>query len=159
MQTVLTSECRKTAAKLAGRQDHVLTRFRQTPHPNVLKATCTSCDMEVYLETHADGFTTIYGNATREHCAPQSRPVAKPLTISDLPRITAHAKLYHLTARNADGTPLRYRMASVVKRWKTQPDRFRFSLKYGFSARTIIITNEDELAALTLDSPDTHHFE
>ena len=38
---------------------------------------------------------------------------------------------YHVTLKNADGTPLRCRVNGKVKLWKTRPNEFRLPVKYG----------------------------
>lgn len=40
-------------------------------------------------------------------------------------------ELYHRTATNADGTPLRCRVNGKCQIWKTRPDDFRLPVKYG----------------------------
>lgn len=39
--------------------------------------------------------------------------------------------LHHVTALNADKTPLRARVNGKVKVWKTFPEQFRVPMKYG----------------------------
>ena len=39
--------------------------------------------------------------------------------------------LYHVTLKNANGTPLRCRVNGKVKLWKTRPNEFRLPVKYG----------------------------
>lgn len=39
--------------------------------------------------------------------------------------------LYHITARNADGTAVMVRVNGALKTWKTRPDDFRLPTKYG----------------------------
>jgi hypothetical protein len=39
--------------------------------------------------------------------------------------------LFHLTARNADGTALRARVNGAVKLWKRDPSRFSIPMKHG----------------------------
>ncbi len=39
---------------------------------------------------------------------------------------------YHVSARNADGTPVRARVNGECKTWKRRPDDFRRLVKYGF---------------------------
>lgn len=57
--------------------------------------------------------------------------------------------LHHLTATNADGTPLRARINGRCKTWKTRPDEFRLPMKYGLKQCFYITednANEWELA-------------
>jgi hypothetical protein len=39
--------------------------------------------------------------------------------------------LRHLTAKNADGTPLRARVTGKCKTWVTRPEEFQLPVKYG----------------------------
>lgn len=38
---------------------------------------------------------------------------------------------HHVSAKNADGTPLRGRVNGKCKTWKTRPDEFRLPMKHG----------------------------
>ncbi len=40
-------------------------------------------------------------------------------------------KLYHKTARNADGTAKRCRVNGKLKTWKTRPDDWQLPVKHG----------------------------
>jgi hypothetical protein len=40
-------------------------------------------------------------------------------------------ELYHRTATNADGTPLRCRVNGKTQTWKTRPTHFRIPVKHG----------------------------
>ena len=39
--------------------------------------------------------------------------------------------LYHATYKNANGSPLRWRVNGQTKTWKTRPDEFRVPIKHG----------------------------
>lgn len=39
--------------------------------------------------------------------------------------------LHHTSLRNADGTPLRARVAGKPKTWTTRPEEFRLPMKWG----------------------------
>lgn len=39
--------------------------------------------------------------------------------------------LYHVTAKNADGTPLRARVNGMCVTWKRDPQAFRLPMKHG----------------------------
>ncbi len=45
--------------------------------------------------------------------------------------VGANRELWHRTARNADGSPVRCRVNGQVKRWKRRPTEFRLPVKYG----------------------------
>lgn len=51
------------------------------------------------------------------------------------------AVLHHVSAKNADGTPLRGRVNGKVKLWKRYPQEFRLPMKYGI--RTYFYITED----------------
>jgi len=55
------------------------------------------------------------------------------MTPSDIRKLTsAHGQeLWHTTARNADGTPLRCRVTGKLRTWKRDPERFQLPVKYG----------------------------
>lgn len=40
-------------------------------------------------------------------------------------------ELWHVSLKNADGTPVRCRVNGVCKTWKTRPTEFRLPVKYG----------------------------
>ena len=40
-------------------------------------------------------------------------------------------EFWHVTMKNADGTPVRCRVNGQCKIWKTRPDDFRLPVKYG----------------------------
>lgn len=45
--------------------------------------------------------------------------------------VGANSELWHRTARNSDGSPVRCRVNGKVKLWKTRPTEFRLPVKYG----------------------------
>ena len=45
--------------------------------------------------------------------------------------VGANSELWHRTARNADGSPVRCRVNGQVKRWERRPNEFRLPVKYG----------------------------
>lgn len=60
--------------------------------------------------------------------------------------------LYHLTDRNANGTPRRFRVSGKCQTWKMRPGEFRLPVKFGWRGYTAITphsawgftTDEDE---------------
>ena len=43
-----------------------------------------------------------------------------------------HGEILHMSEyKNADGTPVRWRVNGKTKTWKTMPDRFQVPLKHG----------------------------
>lgn len=51
-------------------------------------------------------------------------------------------RLEHVTAKNADGTPVRCRVNGKLKTWKTRPDEFSLPVKHGLY-RCFKITQEN----------------
>ena len=49
----------------------------------------------------------------------------------DIQDIENNHEFWHRFERNAGGTPLRCRKSGQLKQWKTRPDDFRQSVKYG----------------------------
>ncbi len=54
-----------------------------------------------------------------------------PITLEKAKQLTWNDTLYHDTATNADGTPMRFRVMGAVKTWKRNPNRIRVPLKRG----------------------------
>jgi len=57
--------------------------------------------------------------------------------------------VYHMTNRNADGSPQRWRVNGMVKAWKTRPDEVRIPVKYGLYRYDYIDHTSLHLVALT----------
>lgn len=57
--------------------------------------------------------------------------VMKKLCRENVEELRSGTILHHITARNADGTPLRGRVNGKVILWKTRPLEFRVPMKYG----------------------------
>lgn len=53
------------------------------------------------------------------------------MTTQEAKRLTVGTVLYHKTYRNADGTPMRWRVNGKVRTWKKTPDRIQVPIKYG----------------------------
>ena len=56
--------------------------------------------------------------------------------------------LYHVIRKNADGTPERWKVNGLVKRWKRQPDRIRVPLKHGLYHYDYLTNSELHLVTL-----------
>lgn len=52
--------------------------------------------------------------------------------------------LHHVTNKNADGTPQRWRVTGKVQTWKTRPDDFKVPIRNG-------LKNNDYLTPTTAD--------
>lgn len=57
--------------------------------------------------------------------------------------------LYHVTNRNADGTPQRWRVNGKVKTWKRSPERVQVPLKYGLKGYDYLTERDLDLVCLT----------
>ena len=58
--------------------------------------------------------------------------------------MSAH-EFHHVTLKNADGTPLRWRANGACKTWKTRPTHFKLPVKYGLYEYSYIThDNADE---------------
>ena len=53
------------------------------------------------------------------------------LTLDQAKSLTHGQIIYHVAARNADGTPQRWRVSGKVKTWKRSPERVEVPLKHG----------------------------
>ena len=60
--------------------------------------------------------------------------------------------LYHMTQRNADGTPQRWRVNGKPKTWVRSPERVRVPLKHGLYDYDYL--TESDLDLLTLDETE-----
>jgi len=53
------------------------------------------------------------------------------LTKADCVNASYRDEFHHVSATNADGTPVRCRVNGACKTWKTRPEEFRLPVKYG----------------------------
>jgi hypothetical protein len=75
----------------------------------------------------------------------------KPITLKQAKALTPGTILYHMTERNADNTPVRWRVNGKVKTWKTMPARVRIPVKHGMYSYDYL--TEDELHLVALEVP------
>ena len=54
-----------------------------------------------------------------------------PITLEQAKKLKWRDELWHGTLKNADGTPMRFRVNGAVKTWKKNPNRIRVPLKHG----------------------------
>ena len=67
----------------------------------------------------------------------------------EIARLLPHgATLYHVTPKNADGTPMRARKNGNVKTWTTRPDEFHLPMKHGLKHFYIDQDNAHEWTTL-----------
>lgn len=50
---------------------------------------------------------------------------------SQVSKLVTGEILLHKTSKNADGTPMRWKVNGAVKLWKTRPDDFKVPIKNG----------------------------
>jgi len=150
---------RHTTRHAASRLDHVLSRFVAHPtEPWRQVAKCETCGMTAQFWHDMGGKLQIDGDAVALHCNPTQRPAARKLILEDVDKLAPGMELYHLYDKSASGRPTRYRIASQIKRWKRDPNRFSFSIKYGIKSYTYRIEDEDTLGQFTTDDPETYRF-
>jgi hypothetical protein len=53
------------------------------------------------------------------------------ITLEQAKQLKIGQILHHVLYKNADGTPVRWKVNGKVKTWKTHPERVRVPLKYG----------------------------
>jgi len=54
------------------------------------------------------------------------------ITLEQAKNLNHGTILYHVEQRNADGTPVRWRVNGKPKTWKTRPDEVKVPVKHGF---------------------------
>ena len=149
---------RREAERKASRLDHVIAGWRNAFQPSLYEGRCTACNMDVMVWYDDENTLQMSGQALVNHCAPQPRPAARPMTVDDLDGLYPGKEVYMLYEYNKRNIPLRLRLASQVQRWKREPSRFRFSLRYGIERHTYVINTPEQLAHLTLDTPGDFKF-
>jgi hypothetical protein len=53
------------------------------------------------------------------------------ITLKQAKNLTYGDELYHVNLKNADGSPMRFRVSGKVKTWKRDETRIRVPLKHG----------------------------
>ena len=61
--------------------------------------------------------------------ARKERPIS--ITLEQAKALKYGQTVEHDTLKNADGTPMRFRVAGAVKTWKKNPERIRVPMKRG----------------------------
>ena len=61
--------------------------------------------------------------------------------------------IYHMEAKNADGTPRRWKVSGVVKLWKRDPSRVEFPVKCGMYVHDRVTQNDLHLFSLDPSLP------
>ena len=75
----------------------------------------------------------------------------KTLTIEQAKKLSYGDTLHHVTNKNADGTPQRWRVNGKVQTWKRSPDRIRIPVKNGLYNYDAITERELHLVFLPDD--------
>ena len=152
---------RQRANHEANRRDHILGRWYEFTYNDSMAAyaICRCCGMQANIVVDPPvGVEHIYNDAMFNHCAPQKKPAARPLTIEQVRNWNwkQRANVYALHIRNADGSPRRFRVTRE-QTWKRDPDRLFFVLSGGPQNRghqRFEIGYEHQLAGWSLDDPD-----
>jgi len=74
------------------------------------------------------------------------------LTLERAKKLTVGTTLYHITAKNADKTPARFKLIGRPKVWKTRPEKVELSLRRGLYQ--FFRVSEDELYQFYLENSD-----
>jgi len=74
------------------------------------------------------------------------------ITLEQAKNLTHGTILYHVTHRNADGSPQRWRVNGQPKTWKRSPDRVQVPIKHGLYDYDYL--TESDLDLVCLDEED-----
>lgn len=64
------------------------------------------------------------------------------ITLEQAKTLKYRTTLHHVTHRNADGTPERWRVNGRPKTWKRSPDRVQVPIKYGLRGYSYLTEHE-----------------
>ena len=67
-----------------------------------------------------------------------------PITLKQAKSLTWRDNLEHVTLKNADGTPMRFRVSGMVKTWKRDLDRIKVPVKHGLYENGYIVNGTFE---------------
>jgi len=71
------------------------------------------------------------------------------ITIEQAKQLKRDQIVYHMSKRNADGTPQRWRINGKPKIWKRNPDRVQIPVKHGLYSYDYLTQDDLHLVALT----------
>jgi len=74
------------------------------------------------------------------------------MTLEEAKNLKHGQVLHHVSRKNADGTPQRWRVSGMVKTWKTRPDEIRVPVKYGLYGNDYITERTMHLLNLSEES-------
>ena len=72
-----------------------------------------------------------------------------PITLEQAKQLQYRQTLYHVSNRNADGSPQRWRVNGAVKLWKRSPERIQVPIKHGLYSYDYITERDLELVCLS----------
>lgn len=71
------------------------------------------------------------------------------ITLEQAKKLQYRDVLHHVTFKNADGTPTRWRVNGKVQTWKRNPERVRIPVKHGMYDYDYLTERDLELVSLT----------
>ena len=74
-----------------------------------------------------------------------------PITLEQAKNVTWNDSFEHDTLKNADGTPMRFRLNGAVKTWVRDTSRIRIPVKHGLYDYGVITNGTNEGNQFTLD--------
>ena len=77
----------------------------------------------------------------------------RPITLDEAKNVYHGYMFHHVSDRNADGSPTRWKVNGAVKRWKRTPDRIQIPVKHGLYAYDYVTNSELHLIYVKVDSP------
>ena len=88
------------------------------------------------------------------------------MTLDEAKQLEYGQIIYHAFARNADGSPQRWRVAGTIKTWKRDPDRVEIKVRHGMHDHDLldqwnlplfyVSEDEAEVAGQAFRSRDYH---
>lgn len=79
------------------------------------------------------------------------------MTLQQAQNLIIGQTLYHVTNRNADGTPQRWRVTGRVKEWKRSPGKISIPIRYGLYSNDHL--TENSLGFLVLSEEEAYAIE
>jgi len=79
-----------------------------------------------------------------------------PITLKQAKSLTWRDNLEHVTLKNADNTPMRFRVSGMVKTWKRDKNRIKVPLKHGLYDNGYLVNNTFEGGGFELNLNDVN---
>ena len=79
-----------------------------------------------------------------------------PITLKQAKSLTWSSNLEHVTLKNADKTPMRFRVNGAVKTWKRDSNRIRVPLKHGLYDNGYLVNGTCEGGRFELNLSDVN---